>query len=291
MFTVVIPVADKARELDRLGDTLESLQAHTEPAMLRVVLIDDSPRPRSLDRYWPGATIVRTELRETGVPDPRSAMTAGTIEGLRQAGGDFALKLDTDALVIAPFADALQSAFAADPSVGLLGAFDLAPDGGLRDWSIWRRPIWFSRSPIRATRRAGRRLPDVDLLSRAEWAKARGVVRAAKANPSYSLGAHCLGGAYAVSSRLFARHDLLDWRPWVLSRLPEDVVMGLLCAAAGMRMLGMTGTNEPFGLSWRGLPADPEQLAERGYSIVHSVQDSDDQAEWDLRAWFRSHTR
>jgi len=65
-------------------------------------------------------------------------------------------------------------------------------------------------------------------------------------------------------------------------------VLGLLCAAAGFRMRGMVEDGEPFGVVWRGLPAPPADLLDRGFSIVHSVKDGPHGTEAELRAWFRA---
>ena len=83
----------------------------------------------------------------------------------------------------------------------------------------------------------------------------------------------------------------LDRRPWVQTRLSEDVVLGLLCGAAGLRMQNAVGAAEPFAVSWKGLPAPPEQLLDRGHSIVHSVKDGPHGSERELRAWFRANAR
>ncbi|HWF56447.1 MAG TPA: hypothetical protein VG223_17545 [Solirubrobacteraceae bacterium] len=292
-FTVVVPVGPDPAELDRLADLLISLRvcgrdgAHGPP---KLVLIDDAPRPRKLERFWSGAAVVRTALWERRAPDPLSAMTAGTIEAMKRAEGEFALKLDTDALVIGPFADALSAAFAADPSLGVLGAYDRSPDGGRRDWSMWparlRRSTWLVSLAPAAGR--GWRLR---VRPRRERVAARAVLAAAGANRSYELGAHCLGGAYAVSRRLLAQASQWDWRPWVGAGLGEDVVVGLYCAAAGLRMGGMVDSGEPFGVNWSGLPAPPPELVERGFGIVHSVKSGRYGTEAGLRAWFRAHTQ
>jgi hypothetical protein len=97
------------------------------------------------------------------------------------------------------------------------------------------------------------------------------------------VGAHCLGGAYAVSPSLARRHDLLRWEPWVGTGLGEDVVMGVLSAAAGLRMRSMTAVGEPFGRAHVGLPGPPEWLLSRGHSIVHAVKDADAVVEASLR--------
>jgi hypothetical protein len=96
-----------------------------------------------------------------------------------------------------------------------------------------------------------------------------------------------LGGAYAVSRSLLDLAGDWTWRPWVNSDLSEDVVLGLLCAAAGLRMEGLVASGDPFGVSWRGLPGDPDDLIKRGFSIVHSLKDCAYGTEWQLRDRFR----
>jgi len=104
---------------------------------------------------------------------------------------------------------------------------------------------------------------------------------------SYVTGAHCLGGAYAVSRALLARADLFDPAPWLQTGLGEDVVVGLLCHAAGLELRGLVGRGEPFGLAHVGLPATPAELLAAGHSIVHAVKHPDAVAEEELRAAFR----
>jgi hypothetical protein len=287
MFSVFVPVGPGPDELDRLADTLDSLRAHAPAGELSVILIDDSPTPRELDRSWPGATVLRTPLWGRGKPDAYSAMTAGTIEALKRSRGDFALKLDTDALVIAPFADGIKAILARDRSVGVIGAYDLAAAGGQRDFSMWRPLIRRSTWPLRVVRASGG-MPRVSLVAPRERRAAADLIRAAAGNPAYTLGAHCLGGAYAVAPSLLAHRDLLDWRPWVHTHLSEDVVLGLLCGAAGLRMQSAV---EAFAVSWKGLPAAPAELLERGHSIVHSVKDGPHGTERELREWFRANAR
>src|SRR5262249_37333938 len=163
----------------------------------------------------------------------------------------------------------------------IVGAFDVAAAGGQRDFSMWRPLIKRSTWPVRAVR-AGGPLPRVSLVSPSRRRAAAEVIRTAVANPAYTLGAHRLGGAYARSPSLPAHRDLLDWRPWLQTHLSEDVVLGLLCGAAGLRMQGAVGPAEPFAVSWAGLPAAPQQLLERGHSIAHSVKDGPHGSEREL---------
>ena len=65
-------------------------------------------------------------------------------------------------------------------------------------------------------------------------------------------------------------------------------MLGLLCGAAGLRMQSAV---ETFAVSWKGLPAEPDQLLRRGNSIVHSVKDGPHGSERELREWFRANAR
>jgi hypothetical protein len=211
-------------------------------------------------------------------------MVAGTIDGMRAAAvqdPEFLLKLDTDALLIGPVAEKLRSVFA-DERVGLVGSYTHTCTGAVRDWSGWTKKLRRAMLPVglvpnsyihRRSLRAARSVRA--LLDRAE-------------QNGYELGAHCLGGAYAIGRSLLARSDLLDWRPWVRTGLGEDIVIGVLAAAAGLSVRGSVGPGETFGLGWQTLPLAPHELIDRGYSIVHSVRDQPHGTERDLRAYFRA---
>jgi hypothetical protein len=282
---VLIPVGPGDRELDRLADTVASVTAHEPDA--RFVLVDDSPEPRPLCDLVPQAVIVRTALWQAGAPDAYSAMVAGSVEGLRAARAlhpRFVLKLDTDALVIAPFAGKIAAALDADPSLGVVGSYDRMCTGGDRgqNFSNYRLPLLRSMLPLQPYL-DGRR-PRV--AWRPDGLRIARLARRARSH-GYVAGAHCLGGSYAVSPRLIERDDLLDWRPFARTKLGEDVVVGLLCHAAGLRMRSLVDEGEPFGLAHIGLPGSPDWLAGRGHSVIHSVKDADGRTEDELREWAR----
>jgi hypothetical protein len=285
-FTVVVPVGPTHVEVRRLVDLLESLARHEASERYAVVLVDDAPRPRHLHEVAPAAEIVRTELWRRGRPDALSAHVAGTIEAMRRAEGVLAVKLDTDALVVAPFFARLSASLRADPTIGLMGAVDQTPNGERRDWSRWPPIIQRSEGPIRFGMHS-RGPIGVGWRSKRDRDYVKTVLRDARLNPGYEMGAHCLGGAYAVSAQLLTAAPTWRWRPWVGSGLGEDIVMGLLCGAHGLRLAGMAADGEPFGVSWRGLPDSPDRLLARGYALVHSVKDSPHGTESELRRWFR----
>jgi hypothetical protein len=286
VFTALIPVGPSTTDVRRLDQLLASLAQWEDPAQTQVVVVDDGPQPRPLRPAAPFAAfdVIRTPLWARRIPpDPYSAMVAGTIEGLRAAHPttEFVVKLDTDALVIAPFRAKLGRAFGHDPALGVVGSYDVTCTGGRRDWSRWEQVIAAAPKRWRATRVGGR--PRIWFKSRAAAASCRRVLALAREH-GYVTGAHCLGGAYAVGPALLQRRDLLEWSPWIRTHLGEDVVVGVLAAAAGLRSMSLVGPDEPFGLAHVGLPESPEWLVGRGHSIVHSVKDDDAQTEAALRA-------
>ncbi|MGH2870369.1 MAG: hypothetical protein ACRDNK_22720 [Solirubrobacteraceae bacterium] len=286
MFAVLIPVGPAPRELDRLRDTLESVQAFEDARQIHLVLVDDGVEPRDLGvaaALWGSLEVIRNRAlgRSAGAYD---SMVAGTVNGLKTVAArkpDFVLKLDTDALVIGRVLPSLQIALA-DARVGLVGSYTHTCTGDRRDWSGWI-PV-LRRAERALSLGPGRRLTYRRARSR-HWV--HHVLDAARDN-GYELGAHCLGGAYAVGPGLLQRTDLLDFRPWLGTGLGEDVVVGALTFAAGLTVRGLTGRGEPFGLAWQGLPLPPAELIAHGHSVVHSVKDQalgDEQA---IRAYFRS---
>ncbi|MGH2916028.1 MAG: hypothetical protein ACRDMX_13670 [Solirubrobacteraceae bacterium] len=270
MYGILIPVGPGARELERLTTLVEGLRRYQDPAAARLIVIDDSPAARAPAIDWPAVSVLRTPLwNGRRAPAPYDAQVAGTLHGLSEArahGLQFVLKLDTDAAVIAPFSSTIARALAA-PGVGAVGSYDLSYSGQPRDWSLWQRPLRRATRRVAAHGNAGHRR--LVWRSRAARAHVRAII--ARALAVAPAGAHCLGGAYAVSGALIDRARL-DWEPWLGTGLSEDVVVGLLCSELGLRMRSLTAAGEPFALAWQGLPGPPEEIAARGHAIAHSVK-------------------
>lgn len=262
---VLLPVGPGPDEVLRAQDTAASVRCYEPGAAL--VVVDDAAEGRP-ELSALGA-VVRTRATHTG-DDLYGAMSAGTIAALREArAAEVVVKLDTDALAIAPFVERVRAELG--PAVGVIGRHDLTPSGEARDVSYWREPI------VRSTRRRvrGRRA-----------AFRRAMLRLAREH-GYEWGEHCLGGAYAVAGDLVRewgdRGWLDDELAWRRTNLGEDVVVGLMCRAAGRRM----ANSDVFGTRFVGLPADPETLADSDYAIVHSVKSHPGWEEEDIRALFR----
>jgi hypothetical protein len=288
MLGLLIPVGPDAREPDRLVDTLDSVRAYEPSQQIHLVLVDDSRERRQLpvdEREWASVDYIRTPLWDGGTPDAYSAMVAGTLDGMVAAGRhrpELLLKLDTDALLIAPVADKLRTLLS-DRNLGVVGSYTHTCTGARRDWSGWHKRLVRARLPIAVV--PGRRIPG---LRSPRDARAVGELLNRARAQGYAWGAHCLGGAYAVGPALLERTELLDWRPWVRTGLGEDVVVGLLATVAGLRIDGSVGPGETFGLAWQTLPLPPEQLLSNRYSVVHSVRDQQYGSETELRSFFRA---
>jgi hypothetical protein len=286
VFAVLIPVGPAPRELDRLRDTLESVQAFEDSRQIHLVLVDDGVESRDLGvpaARWGSLDFIRNPGLGRSV-GAYGSMVAGTLNGLRTVAArkpDFVLKLDTDALVIGRVLPGLKTAFA-DSRVGLVGSYTHTCIGDRRDWSGWV-PV-LRRAEHALSLGPGPRLTYRRRRSR-HWV--RHVLSEARGN-GYELGAHALGGAYAVGPGLLERTDLLEWQPWLGTGLGEDVVVGALTFAAGLTIRGLTGRGEPFGLAWQGLPLPPAELIANGHSVVHSVKDQPLGDEQSIRGYFRS---
>jgi hypothetical protein len=288
VFGVIIPVGPGDREIARLHELLAELAAHEGRQDAFLAIADDDRTPRSINVDWPLVEVFRTKTRERGgVLDAYGAMVASTLEGLRicrERGVDMVLKLDTDAAVIGPFAAKIRAAFRDAPTLGVVGSYDLTSAGGRRDWSVWESRLRRADLPLRLVR-APQGRTSLRYKSRADRAAVRRLVVAAREHAPE--GAHCLGGAYAVSRAFLDRADLDSGR-WVGTGLGEDVVVGILCSAIGLSMCSLVGRDQPFALAWRGLPASPAELARGGHSLVHSVKAETPEAEREIRAALRA---
>ena len=296
MFTVMVPLGPGEREAGRLADLADALAAH-EPGPWRLVIADDDPESRDAASLVPdlpaGCEVVAVRFdRRRGrnhLNRPDKDITPTVLSGLRRAHelgpGRFVLKMDSDALIIAPFADRLAAEFR--PGVGLVGACRTSPDGTRRDFTPHADVVrQLARPPIRPghlrddlRRRFGRSLRPV-----------RQIIRAARAN-GYAWGEHCLGGAYAVSPALLdALHDQRRLTPedWLHVEISEDVALGLLCHAAGLEPRDSVRPNAGvFGVRYKGLPFDPPALLAKGYALAHSVKNHPGLSEDEARNYFR----
>jgi hypothetical protein len=297
-FSVLIPIGGGSSEIDRLRDLLDSL-FHYEPHVSEIVIVDDIMPARKFSELnlAPGCRLVV-------LPNPRRGTGNGWLGGLaaaviegnnwleKNSRCDFVLKLDTDALVIAPFAAKVIAAFAAKPRAFLLGSSTKTPN------RIYDLPEDFPTAPalvklqrpLTVWRRTYRLWPRLQCILFRRDRQRRALIQAAVRN-GYRLGLHCQGGAYALSrhglTQIKASGALSDPMLWIWTPCSEDIVMTVSAYACGGTAGDLNGDGEPFGTLAHGLPDTPERLVERGFSIIHSVKDFEDSKEKETREFFR----
>jgi hypothetical protein len=287
------------REVARADDVIASI-LHHEPGIGAVLLVDDDPQARDLR-----AALAHDRPAVAVTPNPRDGrgeglwggLAAGMLHGYgwlqREVQPDVVLKLDTDALVIAPFLERVAEIFD-DESIGMAGTFDRHCDGTARDldrWDFRVRRRRFRVRPFREGNQADGRLQ----LQHTLWGD-RAVLRrriTAAHHHGYGYGEHCLGGAYAVPGRFLARmaergwYD--DWPAWVPHDIGEDVCIGVYVRAVGLGCVNANRPGQPFGVEYRDLPLAPPELLEAGYAVVHSIKDQDSLTEAEIRRFFAEH--
>jgi hypothetical protein len=284
---VVMPVGPDPAELARARDTLASIVAW-EPAVRWLVLIDDSPTVRGLNRLidFRGVhvEVLRSPAGASG--DFWDRVTATVLAGIAWVAGntaaDMVTKIDTDSLVIAPFAAKLMSAFEAAPGVGLFGSYDVGCNGRKRSFHTWAKPVRIAASRVQLKGRHSR-------LAVGRAAKARTIIRDARRS-GYVWGEHALACAFAIDRSTYmswASDDVLaDPTVFMGTGLGVDPVVGILVRRSGKRLASLVGKGDPFGVAWRGLPMTPAELLARGHSIIHSVKNDRDWSEESIRAFF-----
>jgi hypothetical protein len=295
-FAVAICVGPEPAEFDRVSDLVESLRTYDAPRYF--VMVDDAKELRGLEKQFD----FPAECKAISVQHPKhrwpekaarsrkgkgicSAVQA-SMQWIAQHAQDvkFVLKLDTDALVIAPFAEKIAKVFEANPAVGNIGAYDFTPNGDPRDIS-----------KNGATMEALSHNTSVTgwvkgMVMKDERFTIREHIHMAL-DHGYVFGEHCLGGAYALNIELLKRMliygYLSDESLWLPVDCPEDVMMGMYTKASGMQMKGYVGDDEVFGVRHKGLPDNLPRLVERGFSIIHSTKDYGHLTEAQIREFFK----
>ena len=284
------------REVARAGDVLDSV-LHHEPTVDSILLVDDAPRERDLAAaLGPGrpAVAVTANPRDGAGHGLWGGLAAGMLHGYgwlhREVQPDLVLKVDTDALVIAPFAERIATVLA-DPDVGMAGTFSRHCDGRPRPLDRWDFRVRRRRFPVRPFRE-GDSAEGRLRLRHTLWgdpATLRRRIATARRN-GYGYGEHCLGGAYAVPGRFLERMGdrgwFDDWPAWVPLDIGEDVCIGVYVRAVGLSCVDANRPGEPFGVEYRDLPLPPEELVGAGYAVVHSIKDQDGRTEAEIRQHF-----
>lgn len=273
----VIPVGPN-REPDFVADTIDSIRYFAPLA--RIVVVDDSRRGvgASLEERYPLTSI---EARAHGLGGSLYLnLSQGFMEALAKPF-KILVRLDTDALISgSDFEEKANVCFQSDRQLGSLGSFRLGYDHvGIRDRSWARRQIFI-------------------YLTTHTWIEPRqaleftGLLRRARKH-GYKLGDGIMGGAAVYRyEALVALRDagLLGQAELAKTGLQEDYIFGLCLFSIGYRLgeFGSRYDDLPMGVNWIGLPASPEELMERGKSIIHSTKKFETMDERAIRQAFRA---
>jgi hypothetical protein len=304
-FAVYMEIGPGSREAARAADVLDSVAAYS-PSLRWVVLVDDDTASRDLAAICrvPAAcelTVLRNPRHGAG--DGRfGGMCVATLAGLEAAqrtAAAFVLKLDTDSLVIAPFAAAVSRVLDVRPDAGLLGVIgDSFGENRTYRWTETNRwtlervlTLPATVPELRACGMAPSWLRECTDPQYEAFLVARATLERA-VDRGYALGEYCQGGGYVVSRPLldalaangaYARQ--MAWRDLAVA---EDLMIAMQCAAAGYRMYDVSDEGPRFAIDWRCPPLSRAALVREGYSVIHSIRGS---LEDEFRAFFRDRRR
>lgn len=272
---------------DYLHDTIDSINYHLGQPNCIVAVLDDSRRNgfSSIANRSPNVIVLAAndyqEGRTSNTRGSLFAKQAGAIRELRRRYVfDVLLRMDTDALMIgnAPDQDVLRFQHA-HPEIGMIGAFHRRGDGTDKTAALAYKGRQLAREM--RLRRAIHKFGVVTTLRR--------LVKHAEAH-GYTRGDMCTGGAFFLfPAAISAMHEqgLLNLEVLGRSTLMDDLLMGLLCYAAGFKLADMPETDDVMAINWRGLPMPVDDLVSRNKKIVHSVKTDDPITEASIRAYFR----
>ncbi len=308
-FAVVIPVGSDVSDIDRLQRLVRSIMSN-EPRVRWIVLVDDCPRNRRLERridIVPRCDVVSVENpRRGGGLGYYGGLFTGVMHGLNwiwhHADAAYSLKLDTDSLIIRPFSEVIEDTLVSNPEIGQVGVIGRTCNRADPTFGCESSET----SPLTEMARRWEHLlnavgGNIDLIemSKAEnhidwyssFSHVYALIRGAESR-GYDHLSYCQGGAYALSRTMLSRlaeygcfDEALRW-----SNIPvgEDVIMGMHTTYAGMRLCDMSRDGDPFGLHWKGLPFSPPVILTKEYSIIHSIKNDPNYSETELYSFFRS---
>jgi hypothetical protein len=307
-FALYIPVRGTAIDFERAEDVIDSVDTYSE-RLRWVVVVDDSleDRPWKKRLHSPAAwALVVLKNPRKGVGDGHTGgLCAADIAAFRHIYGEtdaqFVLKLDSDSLVIGSFEHQVQRALRDLEKVGMLGVIgDSFGDNRTYKFvrmarevydTMLRLPNDFAEAWIRE-RQLMIQLGVYDAANFKNLKKVTPLIQRAISNDS-PIGEYCQGGGYVVSREFLSRiaaEPLLADAAVFLQHLTfgEDVIMGLICGAVGLRMYDLSRRGEPFAIHPFCLPFSCEEISGLGRSIIHSINGS---AEAEYRGYFKDRRR
>ena len=306
-FAVVLAYRDN--EMARVTDLLSALCAW-EPQVGWVLLIEDFPQESGFSEAAPCGG----ECRVLSIKNPRvtrpvmhwaDALNVGILRAWsliqRETDADFVLKIDTDALVIGPFAEAVRACMRRTPDAGLIGSYGFSCHPAVRPIQDMRGEpplLTFRRLlPREVPPEGAGSAPAINGLgvpppSMIEAFKAvRPHIDAAVAN-GYEDSVYCQGGACVATRVMLDRMAdagyFADVDRWLDIRCNDDQMWPMYCRAVGLRLCDCSHPGEPFGVQYRALPYSPQELIDLGYSLIHCIKNDPRWSEDEIREFFRT---
>lgn len=289
---LLIPVGPGPAELARIGDLMDACLAYADMPLCAVT-INDGNDPAAL-----AALGTARGLPTTVLPNARDgrgnwwsgglcmAMMDALLWIARHRPGSAVLRLDSDALVIGPYARLIASHFGKNPDLGMMGNFDSPSGAPVPAGHIVTTRLYWRSKRVSHDRELGK-----FLFSFWGWRRKIRLLIGRATRHGYVLGDWCQGGAYALSPDFLRRlgADPFFARPADFLPLDfcEDVLMALSVYALDLNIHYTTGPARLFASKWKGLLADPETLAAAGHGVIHSIKTHPGRTEAEVRAYFR----
>jgi hypothetical protein len=304
-FAAIVSVGRAQADMCDALELLSSLVRH-EPAMAWCIICEDAPKPRGLSDVG----ILKSTRRAISIARPRSEgrgrWPVGLFEALSWVHANttaaFVLKIDTDALVVGPFAQSVRTLLATTPDAGIVGTLGVSCNPNVRAIRApWMAPWLFDTYRLLplapdGTDHGADRMLDVDGVGRVSVHKRRlfDTIRphiAAATTNGYVGGQFCEPGAFVLTKLMCDRMAdsgyLSSENVWSELPFPENHVLEMYAWAVGLRTCDCSDPGQPFGLQVRGLPFTPEELVARGHSVIHSVRNDVRFSEDEIRQFFR----
>jgi hypothetical protein len=281
-FAVIVPIGPGKAELRRFSELLDSLWTYDPHARL-CVAVDSSPESRDLplESLSRGCRFITLHAPYHGQGKPLfGRLSAGILLALRtvfrEGPFDFVLRMDTDALIVGPFREAVLGFIAQHPEAGIVGTLG----------STCRRDVYYYGCEKAS-------VSDVFRALECSPAPERVVEHAHLAVENGYVGKeYCQGGVYVLPFETLRRMSSMGIfdspEDWLALAVPEDVMMGMYARTVGLRSLDFSLPGEPFGNHHRGLAYSPREMVRLGYSLIHSTKGDVDYSESQIRGYFRA---
>ena len=278
--TIIIPCGPG---IESILDTAESIE-HYCPEPHNLVFVDDCTTDGTYEALLkarrPNWHILRNE-KHNGYLKLVNTMCFGMRHIVENLSSKCILKIDTDSLIIGHriISDALEY-MEAHPDVGLFGVYEVdynkprdfsahknQMDNALRYWRaiLGLRPSWvkvLSRAESKGYHRGENVSGGGYFITRSCLDS---IARLGYLELPYSLYNPVTESCLGIIRRITGR-ELFNW-----CGIAEDVYFSMGTLAAGYKLGHFAAPDGPICVALRGLPYPAEELLDRGYKLVHGV--------------------